>query len=73
MDEHIRKIAAQYGRVLETVWYVSYPGDSVQLRDQMKSILGTEDLLLVIEAKDAAWTKLLIDSNALINAWKQAA
>ena len=73
MDKHLEKLGAVRGRVLETVWYVQYPGTTNQLRDQIKSILRKEDLLLVIEAKNAAWTSLLIDSNSLVAAWKQAA
>ena len=73
MDDHIRKMGYPYGRVLETVWYVAFPGTSAQLRELLKSILGSEDLLLVIEASDAAWTGLLIDTNSLIASWRQAA
>ena len=34
---------------------------AAQLRDRVKTILGSEDILLVIEAKSAAWTNLLVD------------
>jgi hypothetical protein len=73
MDDHLKKLTANRGRVLETVWWVDYPGTAAQLRDQVKTILGPEDLLLVIEAKSAAWTKLLVDGNSLATAWKAAA
>lgn len=73
MDEHLHKLTAYRARVLETVWWVDYPGTAVELRDQVQAILGSEDLLLVIEAKGAAWTRLLVNSNALINAWGNAA
>lgn len=73
MDKHLEKLGATRGRALETVWYIQYPGTAVQLLDRIKLILGKEDLLLVIEAKNAAWTSLLIDSNSLVAAWKQAA
>lgn len=73
MDDHLEKLTAKRGRVLETVWWVDYPGTAVQLRDQVNTILGREDLLLVIEAKSAAWTKLLINSDSLIAAWNEAA
>lgn len=73
MDDHLKRVTANRGRILETVWWVSYPGTAAQLRDQVKTILGNEDLLLVIEAKSAAWTKILVDSNSLVAAWNKAA
>jgi len=73
MDEHLEKLGGARGRVLETVWYIDYPGNSSQLLDHISSILGSEDLLLVIESKDAAWTSLLVDSDSLLEAWKKAA
>jgi len=72
MDDHLSRLTAKRGRVLETVWWVSYPGTAAQLRDQVKTILGSEDLLLVIEANSAAWTKLLVNSDSL-KATSQAA
>lgn len=73
MDEHLKRLAVNYGRVLETVWWMEYPGTAAELRDQVQTILGREDLLLVIEAKSAAWNSLLVDSASLIQAWKNAA
>lgn len=73
MDDHLRKLTANRGRILETVWWVDYPGTAAQLRDQVKTILGREDLLLVIEATSAAWTKLLVDNEAFLEAWRKAA
>lgn len=73
MDKHIAEFGYRYGRLLETVWYIDYPGKTAGLRDLIASILGSEDLLLVVEAKDAAWTKLLVDSDSLVTAWQQAA
>jgi hypothetical protein len=57
-------------RVLETVWYIGYSGTLPALRDHIKSILGTEDLLLVVEAKEATSTRLLVDTDSLLEAWK---
>ena len=73
MDEHLKRVTANRGRILETVWWVSYSGTAAQLRDQVKTILGKEDLLLVIEAKSAAWTSLLVTDSSLLEAWKKAA
>jgi hypothetical protein len=71
MDDHLRKLGAARGRVLETVWYVGYSGTAKQLRDHVKSILGNEDLLLVVDAKEAAWTKLLVNGASLLEEWKR--
>jgi len=73
MDDHLHKVTAYRARVLETVWWVDYHGTAGELRNQVQTILGREDLLLVIEAKDAAWTNLLVDNNGLIKAWRNAA
>jgi hypothetical protein len=73
MDDHLSRLTAKRGRVLETVWWVEYSGTAAELSDQVKTILGNEDLLLVIEATSAAWTKLLVDSPLLIEAWSKAA
>ena len=73
MDDFLSKLVANRGRVLETVWWVDYPGTAVQLRDRVKTILGKEDLLLVIEAKSAAWTSLLVDGATLKTAWEKVA
>jgi hypothetical protein len=73
MDDHLRKLTVNRGRVLETVWWVEYEGSAVALRDQVRTILGREDLLLVIEARSAAWTKLLVDSEAFKKAFNEAA
>lgn len=73
MDDFLSKLAANRGRVLETVWWVDYAGTAAQLRDRLKTILGNEDLLLVIEAKSAAWTELLVEDAALKTAWEKVA
>lgn len=72
MDEHLSALgpASLRGRVLETVWYVSYPGTCTQLRDYVSRILGSEDLLLVVETDRAAWTKLLVNSAAFKSAFE---
>ena len=73
MDDHLARVTANRGRVLETVWWVDYAGTAAQLRDRLKTILGREDLLLVIEAKSAAWTNLLVNAAELKSAWERAA
>ncbi|WP_152533422.1 MULTISPECIES: hypothetical protein [unclassified Labrenzia] len=69
MDEHLQKLGVAVGRVLETVWYVGYSGTLAQLRDYVKKILSSDDLLLVVEADEATWTKLLVSSDSLKTAW----
>ena len=73
MDDFLKALVANRGRILETVWWVDYPGTAAQLRDQVKTILGSEDSLLVIEAKSAAWDNLLVDGDAFKVAFNQAA
>lgn len=73
MDVFLSKLVAKRGRILETVWWVDYPGSVLDLRNQVQTILGREDLLLVIEAKTAAWTKLLVDDNAFKQSFDKAA
>jgi hypothetical protein len=69
MDEHLGKLGVARGRILETVWYIGYQGSKKQLLDHIKTILGKEDLLIVVEASSATWTKLLVDDKSLVTAW----
>lgn len=73
MDDFLSRLVANRGRVLETVWWVDYPGTAAQLRDRLRTILGEEDLLLVIEAKSAAWTELLVQDLAFKTAFDKVA
>lgn len=73
MDEHMSKMGTERGRVLETVWYVAYPGTAAQLRDRVNAILGAGDLLLVVDCKGAAWTEILLNAESLMQAWKRNA
>lgn len=69
MDEHLQKLDASVGRILETVWYVGYSGSLAELRDYTKKILSQNDLLFVAECDEATWTKLLVGSDSLKSAW----
>lgn len=71
MDDHLGKIGAARGRILETVWYVGYQGTQNQLLEHIKTILGKEDLLIVVKAASATWTKLLVDDKSLVAAWAE--
>lgn len=63
MDLHLKALGPAFvrGRILETVWYVAGPTTSVQLRTFVQRILSDNDLLIVAEVSNAAWTKLLVD------------
>lgn len=73
MDDLIPTLAATYASVLETVWWLDFPGTAAGLRDRLQTILGQEDFLLVIECKSAAWTRLLVDGQAFKQAFEKAA
>jgi hypothetical protein len=57
METHLSRYAAMRGRVLQTVWWVDYPGSAEQLCGRAKTILNRDDLLVVVEAKTAAWSR----------------
>lgn len=73
MDDHLARVTLARGRILETVWWVSYAGTAEQLRNAVATILGQEDLLLVVEAASAAWTKLLVPNGNFKQAFERAA
>ena len=73
MDDLIPKLGVASGRLLETVWWLDYPGTAAALRDRLQTILGSEDLLLVVECKSAAWTKLLVNNESFKSAFNKAA
>lgn len=73
MDAHLSRIGSGRARLLETVWWINHPGTAEQLRDQITAILRPEDRLLVCECTDAAWQRLLVNGDALANAWQHAA
>ena len=63
MDAHLRALGPAFlrGRVLETVWYVAGPTTTARLKEYIRRILTPNDLLLVVEARNASWTKLLVN------------
>lgn len=65
MDDLIPKLAVKAGRVLETVWWVDFPGSEVQLRDRLLTILRKEDRVFVCACPRAAWYNFLVDDAAL--------
>jgi len=65
MDKHLQAVAGVYGRVLETVWYLSYGGTRQQLLAYVDKILSPNDRVLVVEAQGATWRNLLINDASL--------
>jgi hypothetical protein len=71
MDQHLFPIAGVYGRLLETVWYLTYEGNAEQLLDYLDQALGLEDRVLVVEIASGAWRNLLVPGDSLMEALKQ--
>lgn len=65
MGKHLSAVAGAYGRVLETVWYVTYPGTVSQLRLYLERVLSLNDRVLVMQVEAASWRNLLINDASL--------
>lgn len=70
MDKHLQKLGGARGRILETVWYVGYSGTLDNLLTYVRQIVSSNDLLFVVECKEATWTKLLVSDDGLTKSWK---
>ncbi|MEW9808772.1 hypothetical protein [Mesorhizobium marinum] len=70
VDDLLDTVGAERGRILETVWYVGWAGTTGQLLDHLKPLFSGDDLLFVAEMSEAAWTNVLLDDQALLNAWQ---
>lgn len=73
VDAHLTIQAANCGQLLPNVWWVDYHGSAAALRNWVQKILAPQDLLVVVEAKNAAWSEILVDGDVLAHAWDQAA
>lgn len=60
MDKHLKAVAGVYGRVLETVWYLTYQGSASQLRLHLEKMLSLNDRVLVMQVDAVSWRNLLI-------------
>lgn len=69
VDEALGALGAARGRLLETVWYVGFPGSSNTLFDAVNALLSPNDQLLVVEAKGMVWRNLLVGDASLHEAW----
>ena len=73
MGNHLAMVTKKRGEVLPNVWWVDYHGSVSGLRDWVQVILRPTDMLIVIEAKNAAWTDILLDGDILAHSWGKAA
>lgn len=73
MDEHIKAFAVEYGRILETVWYIRSTASLEVLSNYMNQILSANDRIAVVEAKDMWMRNLLIKGDSILEAWPKAA
>lgn len=73
MDAHLSIHAANCGQLLPDVWWVDYGGSAAALRNWVQKLLAPDHLLVVVEAKNAAWSEILVDGDVLAHAWDQAA
>lgn len=69
VDHVLEQLGAVRARVLETVWYVGWAGSRSDLYEAVNSLLSANDQLIVLEAVDATFRNLLVDNQALIEAW----
>ncbi len=69
LDQHFEALGVAQGRVLESVWYVAFPGTTGELLDYVRPMLGKDDLLLVVEGIEAAWTRLLVNVESMASVW----
>lgn len=72
VDELLRRTGLRRGRILETVWWLDYPGTVGQLFEEVNAILRPEDRLVVCECAEASWHNLLVTDESLLNAWQDA-
>jgi hypothetical protein len=57
LEVHLSRVAALRGRILGTVWWVEYSGTAEQLCRRASKSLGSDDLMVVVEAKALAWSR----------------
>lgn len=69
VDQVLEQLGAVRARVLETVWYVGWSGRRSDLYDAVNALLSSNDQLIVAEAVDASFRNLLVDGEALKEAW----
>ena len=65
MDKHLATLNTTVLRVLETVWYIQYPGTTNDIYQHARAILSPKDRLLVIAAQSPAWDNLLVSDSVM--------
>lgn len=73
MDQHIRATGVPVARILETVWFVKTSSSLDDLTRYIRLKLSPNDRLMVAEARGLRVQNLLVDDNAVIDRWNQAA
>ena len=72
MDEHLTRLPnATTGRILESVWYVGYPGSAEDLFKYVQQILQKSDRLAVVAGVGMMWQSLLVTDQAMKAAWEK--
>lgn len=69
MDSVLDQLGANGAQILESVWYVGWPGSAADLFDAVYPLLSTGDRLLIAEAADAIWRNLRVTDESLQAAW----
>jgi hypothetical protein len=70
VDTVLQRIGATRARILETVWYVGWPGGPDDLFNAVNSMLSLDDRLIVVEANEAVFRNLLVDDQGISAAWQ---
>ena len=69
MDKHMEKAGWTRGRILETVWYVGTPQNLSEVASYVGSILSKNDRLVVVAAADMQFRNLLVNNEAMKQAF----
>lgn len=65
MDKALNSLSVEYGRVLETVWYVHSSQTIEQVAAQVNALLSKNDQFLVVEISKMQWRNLKVSDAAL--------
>ncbi|ODS57246.1 MAG: hypothetical protein ABS40_06760 [Agrobacterium sp. SCN 61-19] len=69
MDDHIIGLGFPCGRILETVWYIKYPGTLESLTALFTSILSPNDRYVLVDANRMSFNNLLIKHADITQTW----
>ncbi|MCG9915103.1 MAG: hypothetical protein MH112_01930 [Phenylobacterium sp.] len=69
VDALLERLGATRARILETVWYVGWSGSRADLFREIDALLNRNDQVIVLEAVDASFRNLLVESASFIAAW----